>query len=53
MGNEIVQLPSNHIPKGLVELEGMFKINDGYLSQKSNTKMEDLEEINLGYETSP
>lgn len=52
-GNDIVQLETNEIPKGLVELEGMFSYNDSHLHQKSTTRLEELEEVNLGTESPP
>ncbi|GLJ21637.1 hypothetical protein SUGI_0402860 [Cryptomeria japonica] len=52
-GNDLVQLETNEIPKGLVELEIMFSYNDNHLHQQSTTKLEELEEVNLGIESSP
>ena len=47
-GNDLVQLETNEIPKGLVELEGMFSYSDSHLHQQSTTKLDELEEVNLG-----
>jgi hypothetical protein len=52
-GNEILQLPTNEIPKGLTELEGLFTDNDSHMCHKSPAKLDDFEEINLGSESSP
>lgn len=51
--NDMVQLETNEIPRGLVELEGMFSHSDSHLHQESTTKLEELEEVNLGTESLP
>lgn len=40
--NDLFHLETNEIPKGLVELEGMFNYNDSHLHQQSTTKLEEL-----------
>src|SRR5271156_3663020 len=52
-GNEVVQLSSNQIPRGLVELEALFISKQNDSAKISNANVEDLEEINLGSEHSP
>lgn len=47
-GNDMVYLETNEIPKGLVELEGMFSHSDSHLHQQSTTKLDELEEVNFG-----
>jgi len=51
--HHIVQLPSNHIPKGLVPLERLFDINDVAVKVKGSTKSADVTECNLGTEEDP
>jgi hypothetical protein len=46
--HHIIQLPSNHIPKGLVPLEILFDRNDVVVKVKSSTKEDDVTECNLG-----
>jgi hypothetical protein len=46
--HHIVQLPSNHIPKGLVPLEILFDINDVVVKGKGSTEEADVTEFNLG-----
>jgi hypothetical protein len=48
-----VQLPSNHIPKGLVPLERLFDENDVELKGKVSTDDEDITECNVGTEKDP
>jgi hypothetical protein len=52
-GNEVVQLSSNQIPRGLVELEALFVSKQNDSANISNANVEDLEEVNLGSENSP
>jgi hypothetical protein len=40
--HHIVQLPSNHIPKGLVPLERLFDRNDVVVKVKGSTKDTDV-----------
>jgi ribonuclease HI len=51
--HHIVQLPSNHIPKGLVPLERLFDNND--MAVKGNNSKEDAEvaECNIGTKENP
>jgi hypothetical protein len=48
-----VQLPSNHIPKGLVHLEILFDRNDVAVKGKVSTDDADITECNLGTEKNP
>lgn len=53
LGQEVLQLKTNKIPKGLIELERMFDDKD-IASFKSNSGgCEDVEKINLGSESNP
>jgi hypothetical protein len=51
--HHIVQLPSNHIPKGLVPLERLFDRNDVVVKVKGSTEEADVTECNLGTEEDP
>jgi hypothetical protein len=51
--HHIVQLPSNHIPKGLVPLERLFDENDVAVKGKVSTDDADITECNLGTEKDP
>jgi hypothetical protein len=51
--HKIVQLPSNHIPKGLVPLERLFDINDVVVKVKGSSEEADVTECNLGTEKNP
>jgi hypothetical protein len=51
--HHIVQLPSNHIPKGLVPLDILFNINDVVVKVKGSTEDVDVTECNLGTEDDP
>jgi hypothetical protein len=51
--HHIVQLPSNHIPKGLVPLEKIFDENDVAVKGKVSTDDTDITECNLGIEKDP
>jgi ribonuclease HI len=46
--HHIVQLPSNHIPKGLVPLERLFDRNDVVVKGKTSNKDVDIAECNIG-----
>jgi ribonuclease HI len=46
--HHIVQLPSNHIPKGLIPLERLFDGNDVAVKGKVSTDDVDITECNLG-----
>jgi hypothetical protein len=48
--HHIVQLPSNHIPKGLVPLERLFDRNDVAMKGKVSIDDVDINECNLGTE---
>jgi hypothetical protein len=49
----IVQLPSNHIPKGLVPLERLFDRNDVAVKVKGSTDNDDVNECNVGTKKDP
>jgi hypothetical protein len=51
--HHIVQLPSNHIPKGLVPLERLFDGNDVAGNFKGPTEDADVAECNIGTEEEP
>jgi hypothetical protein len=51
--HHIVQLPSNHIPKGLVPLERLFDKNDVAVKGKGSTDDADVTECNIGTEKDP
>jgi ribonuclease HI len=51
--NHIVQLPNNHIPKGLVPLEKLFDENDVAVKGKVSTDNADITECNLGTSKDP
>lgn len=50
---EILQLKTNKMPKGLVMLESVFDNHDRFKSEVKSSKTDDLEEINLGTEEAP
>lgn len=52
-GNEVIQLKTNKIPKGLVSLERFFDGPDRSNAKQPSTHKEDLEEVNLGTKNSP
>jgi hypothetical protein len=51
--HHIVQLPSNHILKGLVPLERLFDRNDVAVKVKGSTDDADVTECNIGTEKDP
>jgi ribonuclease HI len=51
--HHIVQLPSNHIPKGLVPLERLFDGNNVAVKPKGPTEDADVAECNIGTEEDP
>jgi ribonuclease HI len=51
--HHIVQLPTNHIPKGLVPLEILFDGNDVAVKFKGSTDDVDVSECNIGTEKDP
>jgi hypothetical protein len=53
VNHDIVQLPSNHIPKGLVPLEILFDENDVAVKGKVSIDDADITECNLGIENNP
>jgi hypothetical protein len=51
--HHIVQLPSNHIPKGLVPLEILFDRNDVEVKGKVSNDDADVVECNIGTDQDP
>jgi hypothetical protein len=51
--HHIVQLPSNHIPKGCVPLERLFDRNDFVVKVKGSNENIDVTECNLGTKEDP
>jgi hypothetical protein len=51
--HHIVQLPSNHIPKGLVPLERIFDSNDVAVKAKRPIDDAEISECNIGTEENP
>jgi hypothetical protein len=51
--HHIVQLPSNHIPNGLVPLERLFDRNDFVKKVKGSNEEVDVTECNLGTKEDP
>jgi hypothetical protein len=51
--HQIVQLPTNHIPKGLVPLERLFDRNDVVVKGKVSDEEADVAECNIGIEKDP
>jgi hypothetical protein len=51
--HHIVQLPSNHIPKGLVPLERLFDRNDVVVKVEGSTEEAEVTKCNLGMEEDP
>jgi hypothetical protein len=51
--HHIVQLPSNHIPKGIVPLERLFDKNDVVVKVEGSTEEAGVTECNLGTEEDP
>jgi hypothetical protein len=51
--HHIVQLPNNHIPKGLVPLERLFDRNDVAVKGKVSNEDVDVAECNIGTEKDP
>jgi len=52
-GQEIVQLKTNKIPKGLIALEKVFDGHDQFKTKNIPIIQNDLEEINLGTQMAP
>jgi hypothetical protein len=51
--HHIVQLPSNHIPRGIVPLERLLDRNDVAVKVKGSTENVDVNECNLGTKEDP
>lgn len=52
-GQEVIQLKTNKVPKGLVILENMFDNQDRVRPRSKDHKPQELEEINLGTNEAP
>lgn len=52
-GEEVVQLKTNKIPKGLVVLETIFDNHDRFKTTKIGHDAKDLEELKLGTKEAP
>ena len=52
-GQEIIDLKTNHIPKGLVPLERLFDNNDVYLRLSGKIEAENTIDCNIGTSTDP
>ena len=52
-GQEILQLKTNKLPKGLVMLESAFDNQDRFTSKIKDKRIEELEEVNLGRVEAP
>ena len=51
VGQEIIDLKTNHIPKGLVPLERLFDNNDVYLRSSGKIEEENIVDCNIGTST--
>jgi hypothetical protein len=51
--HHIVQLPSNHILKGLVPLERIFDSNDVEMKAKGSINNAEITECNIGTKENP
>jgi hypothetical protein len=51
--HHIVQLPRDHLPKGLVPLERLFDRNDVAVKGKASNEEADVDECNIGTEEDP
>ena len=51
--HEIIELETNHIPKGLVPLERLFDNNDVYMKPSSKNSEESIVDCNLGAQDDP
>ena len=52
-GQKIIELKSNHIPKGLVPLERLFNNNDVFLKPDNKSESESTVHCNIGTESQP
>ena len=48
-GQEIIDLKTNHIPRGLVPLERLFDNNDIYLKVDGKIEIENTVDCNIGH----
>ena len=53
VGQEIIDLKTNHIPKGLVPLERLFDNNDVYLRSSGKIEAENTIDYNIGTSIDP
>jgi len=52
-GHNIVELKTNHIPKGLVPLERLFDSNDFYKGASMKSQEEEVTDCNIGTTKNP
>lgn len=52
-GQKIIELKTNHIPKGLVPLERLFNNNDVFLKPDNKSESESTVDCNIGTESQP
>ena len=52
-GRDIVQLKSNHIPRGLIPLKSIFDQNDVARDPKVDPAMNAIEDVDIGTECDP
>ena len=52
-GKYIVQLKSNHIPRGIIPLEKLFEQNDDSRDPKVKPAEDDVEDKNIGIKDNP
>jgi hypothetical protein len=53
VNHQIIQLPSNHIPRGLVPLESLFDKNDVVVKGGVSNEDADIAECNIGTQEKP
>ena len=53
VGQEIIYLKTNHIPRGLVPLERLFDNNDVYLKYDNKMETENIVDCNIGTTIDP
>ena len=53
VGQDIIDLKTNHIPKGVVPLERLFDNNDVYLRSSGKIEAENTVDCNIGTFTNP
>jgi hypothetical protein len=53
VGHDIVEMKTNHIPRGLVPLERLFDNNDVYKGNSMKNQEEEVTECNIGTTENP